>query len=1064
MKYPNSRRGIITLLIAVAMLFQVKANDVELRVPKSSIQNALDAFIHARYLSFGSETDMVLIDYYNVKVIDSDLTFFTNNRFELEVRFKAYVNFDLVLFEYDHDYGTKTLTIEGDIDIQATGNGYKLILDPTSIDFDDGNSLIEQALNLVSFGIVPRLPEISTSVKLPFLVNTATSYFTSATPTLTTTADMVTVGYTLKPGSRYVTVRNLVNGNDKVGNIQVVNGGSTSTYSSPRLFEWSSGSSRIVQTPDDLLDETNGKNKYRHWLNQDLEAQSDIATRRIQFAVTSSYETVTAKFDPANHIQLENNLEGGAAIGGTVTYDGNTTSNYDGYDFNDPTLEKAINTSVPNGTQGTNWFFWKWSDGNTNPQRNIIINQDHDLEALYKGSQISNNANTFKASQRKVVRTSDGWEHMVYESMGHIWYEAKAPGGDWEFVEGPGGIHMGDGAKSPSIAVKTTTTAWPWQYMTAAVWQEGTKIRVQTFRYDSGSGTFIDAAPYEFISTGQSSSYNTQPNVLWTDNEELIVLYRTSSGINYSVWAFHPTLFQLGEVASGTISGTSGAVNITAAVDSYQNNHYMGLAWEKDMGISGPPYYYGTEIKFASFIYLSGSSSVTVTVPARRISNGSVVRNKEPSIIVNEGTGKFVVGWISGVTTNSSWGSPYDTKATVATIIACPWVVCTSRSNLDHHVRSVSVSKLLNDSEFYVGWSQIYNQTGYLDYNKFVEGSALSTFKTLNTKGWNLQLTSATSDNGIRALSFYPKTQPYYWLESNSLGSYLKRSPLIATQSRGLMLSDPDLEVGVSYRIGEFYVNGEPISFKPLVQPQASMEELLSQETSANSFAPLDTVLAGFTTLPFTLNGGDEVMFDESFSFGDSTKVTEFLKETGSIVIKTLLVEHETGKELAVVRKKVLSVEQDLVQEQASWKVNTDEFAGYTVRAQLFVETDYPGLRGEIENSFSDDYALGKVIGKEYSELVLESQEVPETYALSQNYPNPFNPTTQIAYQIPEAGMVRLEVYDLLGRKVRTLVNEHKDTGTYSVTFNAADLASGMYVYTLTSGAFTTSQKMFLIK
>ncbi len=88
----------------------------------------------------------------------------------------------------------------------------------------------------------------------------------------------------------------------------------------------------------------------------------------------------------------------------------------------------------------------------------------------------------------------------------------------------------------------------------------------------------------------------------------------------------------------------------------------------------------------------------------------------------------------------------------------------------------------------------------------------------------------------------------------------------------------------------------------------------------------------------------------------------------------------------------------------------------------------------------------------------------PKTYMLSQNYPNPFNPTTTISYQIPVAGQVTLKVYDVLGREVRTLVSAKQNRGSYSVTFDAGGLASGVYFYRLAAGTFSESKKMIVVK
>ena len=89
---------------------------------------------------------------------------------------------------------------------------------------------------------------------------------------------------------------------------------------------------------------------------------------------------------------------------------------------------------------------------------------------------------------------------------------------------------------------------------------------------------------------------------------------------------------------------------------------------------------------------------------------------------------------------------------------------------------------------------------------------------------------------------------------------------------------------------------------------------------------------------------------------------------------------------------------------------------------------------------------------------------IPEKYSLEQNYPNPFNPTTDIKFSIPQTGLVKLVVYDILGQEVATLVNEVRQTGNYSINFNASNLASGVYIYKLTAGTYVSTKKLTLIK
>jgi len=100
----------------------------------------------------------------------------------------------------------------------------------------------------------------------------------------------------------------------------------------------------------------------------------------------------------------------------------------------------------------------------------------------------------------------------------------------------------------------------------------------------------------------------------------------------------------------------------------------------------------------------------------------------------------------------------------------------------------------------------------------------------------------------------------------------------------------------------------------------------------------------------------------------------------------------------------------------------------------------------------------------EYSDEIEVEVTGPLSFELEQNYPNPFNPSTVIKYSIPEGGFVNLDVYNLLGEKVATLVNGVQETGRYEINFDASKLASGIYVYSLKSGSFNSAKKMLLMK
>ncbi len=100
----------------------------------------------------------------------------------------------------------------------------------------------------------------------------------------------------------------------------------------------------------------------------------------------------------------------------------------------------------------------------------------------------------------------------------------------------------------------------------------------------------------------------------------------------------------------------------------------------------------------------------------------------------------------------------------------------------------------------------------------------------------------------------------------------------------------------------------------------------------------------------------------------------------------------------------------------------------------------------------------------EYSKSIEVDFGAPKKFELSQNYPNPFNPITTISFNLPEAGNVKLTVFNILGQELKTLVNEFKESGVHTINFDASELNSGMYIYKIEAGTFVQTRKMTLVK
>jgi len=107
-----------------------------------------------------------------------------------------------------------------------------------------------------------------------------------------------------------------------------------------------------------------------------------------------------------------------------------------------------------------------------------------------------------------------------------------------------------------------------------------------------------------------------------------------------------------------------------------------------------------------------------------------------------------------------------------------------------------------------------------------------------------------------------------------------------------------------------------------------------------------------------------------------------------------------------------------------------------------------------------DNFMTSILVGAEDQ----STPELPNGYTLAQNYPNPFNPSTQISYGIPNSEFITLKIYDVLGKEVATLVDGAQSAGSYTVSFDASKLSSGIYFYTLKAGNFIETKKMILMK
>jgi hypothetical protein len=123
-------------------------------------------------------------------------------------------------------------------------------------------------------------------------------------------------------------------------------------------------------------------------------------------------------------------------------------------------------------------------------------------------------------------------------------------------------------------------------------------------------------------------------------------------------------------------------------------------------------------------------------------------------------------------------------------------------------------------------------------------------------------------------------------------------------------------------------------------------------------------------------------------------------------------------------------------------------------------------LQDETGKIFNSSLKTGEeiTISSSINKLIVSLDVIPDKYALEQNYPNPFNPSTNISFSLPESGIVKLDIFNILGEHIMTLLDKEIPAGIHTFVFDAGSLPSGTFIYRIQTSSFTQTKKMLLIK
>lgn len=720
--------------------------------------------------------------------------------------------------------------------------------------------------------------------------------------------------------------------------------------------------------------------------------------------------------------------EGGNPNGTYKINSVNVGTSYSGIAYHGQTI-----TAVP----PTGYVFYEWSDGSTSNPRSV--SSPLNVYAIYKGLHISNDASAFSNnSQRKMVRTTVGtvnWLHQVYTSMGHAWLEYSTDNGQtWTIANGGRPLDYNSvtgsspGSKCPSIDYDLTTN----DVIVVFEVPSGSTYTISFAVFMPSGGSYIQTASGPLYVEGSDSySINANPSLamLYSYSFWIIAFEKKtasgaqSPGINYIYGTFNGLLQSSGV---GSMSGTTvNSITPTIYGIKSQATQTIWVAWEENGGTT-------STIK-AAVLNFSGTSFLGQSTP-QTISNSSWPSNYQPCLVEKPDNSAWVC-WIA-----NNHGRP---PLNITMFSKDP--NSSSYTTIDYNETSVSVNLPNGGTLPHIAYSQQSASNSWVD-----KATSGGTVITLSTTGRDIQLSNGATPSAMYASAFTPNSLPYFFQTSGNLGALPKISPAQLVYGRGGTINDDSLNF--YYSFGNLIVDGNVIDF-------ISVPDSVDYDSVANLNKSL-------VTEPFHINKTSKFVFSEYTGFADSAAAARVLGDSGYIECRADLIDNSTGQTLGTIKDVKLTLLNASGYGSAAYQLNTGVMNDKIVNIRITMNTNLTEAKMALIKSFAE----------ENSSLVANPQAVslqPVTlvtsYALGQNYPNPFNPSTIIEYQLPVDGRVTLKVYDVLGREVRTLVDDSKAAGRYETRFDASSLASGIYFYrvniTDNNGKnFVSTKKMLLVK
>ena len=664
-------------------------------------------------------------------------------------------------------------------------------------------------------------------------------------------------------------------------------------------------------------------------------------------------------------------------------------------------------------------------DGSYTPQDNST----YPYNALYKTTHYSNQSSSFiNNNQSKVVKTSDGYLHLVYESMGYVFYERSTNSGtSWQLMNDGKPLSTYE-AKHPAIGVNGSEAYIVYQE------KDGSGSKVMLYGCGYGYSSLLEAESSEAYATK-----NLTPVIALGDYGDVMIVWKRTTisgskdeGLYYKYGHLSNGSFTLytggeGNLAAmidpmyGEVNGLSlnPTIDVTKSV-TYPAQNVFHIAWQQPSGNY-------SHINYAK-IDVGTGHALSSSTDVEDVSSGCGYQyNYAPSISLS--TSNVVnVAWAAMLyyptgsrkvmtrTRTTSWSSYF---GQYGNSVNSPSIACYGSSSI-------------------VAWSET-NGSSYSD--KFLKWGSVH---TAPTTGRDVQIYNTTNLQDMRIVSFSSAALPYSFAQSTDLYNLNKENPMIMRSGVQVVAAREKTEF--YFRIGDISFNGQNVAFKGI--------NLNATNLSQND---LDYLM---TSDVVNLSSADNLSYAIEYGATDTVKALSLLQNDKFISFNVELIDASNDAVLYTLNNVKFTGNSSLGLSSESYNIDLTGLTGKEVYFKVKIANNLNPVYYASEIK-SDANVLGK---SKAVTIDLSKTFVVKDYDLFQNYPNPFNPATTITYQLPKSGSVTLKIYDMLGKEVMTLVNEQKEMGRYTVQFDASSLASGMYVYQLRANDFVSTKKMLLLK